>query len=237
MNTRTRVVLVGGVVTLCAVASASLPAATVPVGTGDASASSTAQNVDLAEQLAAGKLRAVNREVTSLPERRGAIRVAEKAGSGVIWIEGSDVAEGTIDVEIRGRDELQRSFVGIAFHRQDDNTYEAVYLRPFNFRSADPVRRQHAIQYIAVPDYDWPRLRKEFPEEFENPVDASIEPTGWVPLRLVVAARNIQVFVGAVQSPALEVRRLGQHGRGMIGLWTGNNSDGAFANLRITPAK
>jgi len=43
----------------------------------------------------------------------------------------------------------------------------------------------------------WPRLRKERPEEFEKPVDASLDPAGWV------------------------------------GLWTGNDSDGDFANLRI----
>jgi hypothetical protein len=47
----------------------------------------------------------------------------------------------------------------------------------------------------------------------------------------------IQVFVGTVTSPTLEARKLGQLDRGMIGLWTGNNSDGDFANLRITPAK
>ena len=41
-----------------------------------------------------------------------------------------------------------------------------------------------------VPDFDWPQLRKGFPEEFENPVDASIAPTGWVPVRLVVGAKT-----------------------------------------------
>jgi hypothetical protein len=198
---------------------------------------SRAERIDLGERLAAGKLRAVNREVTRLQGDRDAVRVTEKEGNGVIWIEGSDFSEGTIEVDVRGRDVMQRSFVGLAFHRKDDNTYDAVYLRPFNFRSADPVRHQHAVQYIAVPDYDWPRLRKEFPEEFENPVDPSLEPTGWSPLRVVVKGKTIQIYVGAVKSPTLEVRKLGQNDRGMVGLWTGNNSDGDFANLRITPIK
>jgi hypothetical protein len=140
-------------------------------------------------------------------------------------------------VDIRGKDVLQQSFVGIAFHRKDDNTYDAVYLRPFNFRAEDPIRKQHAVQYIAIPDYDWPRLRKEFPEEFENPVDASVAPTDWVPLRVVVKGKTIEIYVGAVKSPTLEVRKLGQNDRGMVGLWTGNNSDGDFKDLRITPAK
>jgi hypothetical protein len=205
--------------------------------TTSAGAVQAPQQIDLAERLAAGKLRAVNREVTKLPEGRAGIHMSEREGNGLVWIEGTDFAEGTIEVDIRGRDVMQRSFVGIAFHGKDDTTYEAVYLRPFNFRSEDPVRHQHAVQYIAVPEYDWPRLRKEFPEEFENPVDKSVAPTEWVPLKVVVKGKTIQIFVGTVNAPALEVRKLGQHDRGMIGLWTGNNSDGDFSNVRITPMK
>jgi hypothetical protein len=192
--------------------------------------------VDLSEQLAAGKLRAVNREVTTIQGARG-VHLSEREGNGIAWIEGSEFARGTIELDVRGRDVLQRSFLGIAFHRRDDNVYDAVYLRPFNFRATDPARHMHAVQYIAFPDYDWPRLRQDFPEEFENPVDPSIDPTAWVPLRVVVKDRTIQIYVGPAKSPTLEVRKLGPHDRGMVGLWTGNGSDGDFANLRITPMK
>jgi hypothetical protein len=198
---------------------------------------SAAATIDLAERLAAGKLRLVNREATPLQGDRRGIHVNEKPGNGVVWIEGSDFAEGTLEVDVRGRDMVGQSFLGVAFHGKDDNTYEAVYLRPFNFRAQDPVRHQHAVQYIVPPDYDWPRLRKEFPEEFENPVDASVAPTDWVPLRLVVKGQTIQIYVGKVTAPTLEVRKLGKLERGMVGLWTGNNSDGDFANLRITNVK
>jgi hypothetical protein len=193
--------------------------------------------IDLAERLAGGKLRAVNRDVTALSGDRKGVHVTEKEGPGVVWIDNSDFAEGTIEVDVRGRDLLQRSFLGVAFHRKDDNTYEGVYLRPFNFRAEDPARNQHAVQYISVPDYDWPRLRKEFPEEFENPVDKSIVPTDWVPLRVVVKGATVQIFVGGVKAPTLEVRKLGSLDRGAVGLWVGNGSDGDFANLRITPMK
>jgi hypothetical protein len=194
------------------------------------------QPIDLAAQLAAGKIRAVNRDVTKSQDRNG-VHLSEKEGNGVAWIDGSDFAEGTIEVDVRGRDLLQRSFVGIAFHRKDDNTYEAVYLRPFNFRAQDQTRHQHAVQYMQLPEFDWPRLRQDFPEEFENPVDASVAPTDWIPLKIVVNAKRIQVFVGLTRGPALEARKLGQLDRGMVGLWAGNNSDGDFANLRITPTK
>jgi hypothetical protein len=195
------------------------------------------QKVDLAERLTGGKLKAVNREVTALQGSPRGIHLSESAGNGLAWVEGSDFAQGTIELDVRGRDVLQRSFLGVAFHGKDDNSYECVYLRPFNFRSDDPARRQHAVQYTALPDYDWPRLRKEFPEEFENPVDASLVPTDWVPLRVVVKGQTIQAFVGPGKSPALEVRKLGQLDRGMVGLWVGNGSDGDFANLRITALK
>jgi hypothetical protein len=195
------------------------------------------QPIDLGQQLTAGKLKAVNREVTPASGDRLAIHVSEKEGPGVVWLGGSDFAEGTIELEVKGRDLLGRSFLGVAFHGKDDNTYEAVYVRPFNFRADDPARHQHAVQYMASPDFDWPRLRKEFAEEFENPVDPSVVPTDWVPLRVVVKGPTVQIFVGAVKAPTLEARKLGTLTRGMLGLWVGNGSDGDFRNLRVTESK
>lgn len=217
---------------LAAVAWTALP--TAPPSAGQKPASAT-QRIDLAERLASGKLRVANREATKLADTPGGVHLSAKDGNGVAWIDGTDFASGTLEIDIRGKDVMQQSFVGIAFHGKDDSTYEAVYLRPFNFRAEDPARHQHAVQYISVPDYDWPRLRKEFPEEFENPVDKSISPTGWVPVRIVVQGPRVQIFVGPDKTPTLEVRKLGQLERGTIGLWVGNTSDGDFANLRITP--
>lgn len=214
---------------------AGLPLTASPVVHAVQSAGS--QAIDLAERLNAGKLRAVNRDVTPLKGDRRGVHVSEKEGPGVVWIEGTDFSDGTIEVDARGRDVLQQSFLGVAFHRKDDNTYESVYLRPFNFRASDPDRHRHAVQYMAVPDFDWPRLRKEFPDEFERPVDAALGPTDWVPLRVVVRGSNIQVFAGPVKNATLEARKLGASGNGQVGLWVGNNSDGDFANLRLTRAK
>ena len=195
------------------------------------------QRIDLAERLAAGKLRTVNRAITTVTGAPGGVHLSEKPDVGLAWIEGSDFDEGTIEIDIRGRDVPQASFVGVAFHRKDDTTYESVYLRPFNFRASDPARHRHAVQYMAPPEFDWPRLREKFPDEFEAPVDASVAPTDWVPLRVVVKNQRIQIYVGAAASPALDVRKLGTLERGMIGLWTGNNSDGDFAHLRVTSTK
>jgi hypothetical protein len=199
-----------------------------------APAPSPPQRINLADRLTTGALSVGNRAVSLVKDRPDAIYVTEGNELSVIWLDGTDFAEGTIEVDVRGRDVLQKSFLGVAFHRRDDKTFDSVYLRPFNFRAADPARHQHAVQYMAVPDHDWARLRKEFPEEFESPVDSSVSPTDWVPLRIDVTGRTIQIFVGAVQTPTLEVRKLGLHDRGMVGLWTGAGSDGSFANVRVT---
>jgi len=132
---------------------------------------------------------------------------------------------------------MQQSYVGVAFHRDDDNTYEAVYLRPFNFRALDPARKQHAVQYISLPKFDFRDLRNEFPGEFENPVDAAIVPTDWVKLRVVIEGSKVQIHVGSAKELTLGARKLGQLDGGQVGLWVGNVSGGDFANLVVTPAK
>jgi len=185
----------------------------------------------------APKLRVVNRKATRIPDRNDGVRLSGASRNGVAWVEGSDFRSGTIEVDIRGQESLGQTYVGVAFHRKSDDSYEAVYLRPFNFRAADPARRQHALQYISLPAFDFQRLRDDFPEQFENPVDASLEPTGWVRLRVAVDAYKLQIFVGSVAQPTLEVRKLGELDGGQVGLWVGNDSGGDVANLVITPAK
>lgn len=205
------------------------PAVPSPPG----STASAQRSINLAEQLSAGRLRGQNRSVAALDGNEVGVRVNAQSGPGVVWIDGTEFGDGTIDVAVCGRDVPQQSFVGVAFHRRDDSTYEAVYLRPFNFRATNAASRHHAVQYIAVPDYDWPRLRQERPEQFESAVDASVSPTDWIPLRIVIDGSSLKVYVGsATGSPALDVERLATTGRGMVGLWVGNGSDGVFANLR-----
>jgi hypothetical protein len=201
------------------------------------SAPSTSPRIDLAERLTAGKLRAVNRQVTKQSARADAVHLSAGANVGLAWIDGADFGEGTIELDVRGKDVFQQSFVGVAFHGKNDTTYESVYIRPFNFRATDPARHDHAVQYMTLPEFDWPRLRERFPEEFENPVNSTLSPTDWVPLRIVVRGGKVQIFVGLVDNVTLEARKLGTLDRGMVGLWVGNNSDGDFANLRVTSAR
>src|SRR5258706_13242098 len=52
----------------------------------------------------------------------------------VIWLEGVTFTEGTIECDILGKSSPRGSnFPGIAFHGENNSTYECVYFRPFNF--------------------------------------------------------------------------------------------------------
>jgi hypothetical protein len=206
-------------------------------GAGQGPAEATTRRIDLGAELTAKHLRSSGRSAAPVADRPGAVRVSAGDGPGVVWIEGTDFGLGTVELDVRGKDAPNESFLGVAFHRADDATYEDVYLRPFNFRATDPARHQHAIQYESMPRNPWMVLRQTSPEEFENPVDASIDPNNWVSLRLVIDAGRIRAFAGSASVPALEVRRLSQANQGQVGLWVGNTSDGDFANLRLTTAK
>jgi len=169
---------------------------------------------------------------------RAGVRLDSAAGHGVAWLtDVTDFATGTIEADVRGKDVLQRSFVGIAFAGVNDSTYELVYLRPFNFRAADSTRRAHAIQYVADPDYPWPRLRREYPGRYEKPLTPAPDPNAWVRLRLVVSATEVHAYVNDAPAASLVVARLRPGARGRVGLWVGTQSDGDFANVRVDPGR
>lgn len=180
---------------------------------------------------------AVNRSASPLSDdSRTGVRLDEQPGDGVAWLQDCTFSEGVIEFDVRGKDVQGQSFVGIAFHGANDSTYDAVYLRPFNFRVEDPARRDHAVQYVSHPVHTWFRLRGSNPEEFENPVQPAPDPNDWVHVRVVLNAPKVSVFVGEGQEPDLEVDQLSNREQGRIGLWVGNNSGGDFANLRVAPA-
>jgi hypothetical protein len=175
----------------------------------------------------------VNRHVTVVDSGgRKFVRFDEGPGMGLAWVP-LPLADGEIEVDVRGRDVLQKSFLGVAFHIASDTNFDAVYLRPFNFRATDSTRHAHAIQYISQPGYPWERLRSERPGEYEKPVLPEPDPNAWVHLRLVVRGTDITAFVNGSASPALHVQALGGRTSGGVGLWVGEGSPGDFANLVV----
>ena len=179
-------------------------------------------------------LQVFNRTATSFTEgSRTGVRLSEAANNGVAFLRGVELANGTIELDIRGKDVQGQSFVGVAFHGADDSTYDAVYFRPFNFRTDDSARHSHAVQYVSHPAYPWQKLRAEHPGEYEKSVTPAPDPSGWFHVRVVVASPKVSVFVADATEPSLVVSQLSHRGKGRVGLWVGNGSDGDFANLTI----
>lgn len=180
------------------------------------------------------KLQAFNRTLKSFSdnERKG-ISFDSVDNSGLAWIDGLMFGDGVIELDIKGKDVLQKSFVGIAFHGVDDKTYDAVYFRPFNFNAADPIRKIHAVQYISVPEFDWEKLRREQNGKYEKAVLSAPDPNEWFHAKIIVRFPTITVYVNGNKEPSLTIDQLNNRKSGKIGLWVGDGSDGNFANFTI----
>jgi len=191
---------------------------------------------DLSALAERSALKLTNRTVSPFVDgaRHGA-RVSAAEGEGAAFVPSTEFSTGTIEIDLRGKDIPQQSFLGVAFHG-DGKAYDCVYFRPFNFRAADPVGRSHAVQYHSLPDYGWQRLRAEHPGQYEHAVNPVPDPNEWFHARFVVTADKVSVIVNDASAACLSVGFLGARTTGLVGLWVGNNSGGDFANLKVSSA-
>jgi glyoxylase-like metal-dependent hydrolase (beta-lactamase superfamily II) len=177
-----------------------------------------------------------NRSLTVEKEGgRAVVRLDARAGDGGALLDGVQVSDGVIEVDLRGKDVAQQSFLGIAFHVVDWTTYDAVYFRPFNFRAAGAEQRSHSVQYVSHPVNTWQKLRAERPGQFEKAIEPAPDPNAWFHARIVLANSKVEVYVNNAATPSLVVDDLGENKSGGVALWAGNGSDGAYAGLTITP--
>jgi hypothetical protein len=188
--------------------------------------------------LADGKgLNASKRTISRLAEgARTGVRLSEAEGEGPAYLPGIEFANGTIELDMKGKDVQGASFIGVAFHGVDGTTYDAIYFRPFNFKTEDKARVLRAVQYISHPAHPWQKLRAEKPGQYEKPVKPVPDPNDWFHARVVVASPKVSVFVGDAKEPCLTVDQLSDRKKGLVGIWVGNTSGGDFANLKIVPA-
>ena len=179
----------------------------------------------------------VNRGVTVTEEDGNAVVTFDgRPGDGAAWLRDLDFHDGTIEVLIKGKNAPQRSFLGIAFRGVDDETYDAVYFRPFNFLADTPLSRSHHVQYISHPVNTWSKLREEHTGVYENEILDPPDPDGFFKARIEIRKPEIRVFVNDAEEPSLVVEELTDRVGGRVGLWMGNNSDGSFSQLTIRPA-
>jgi hypothetical protein len=160
------------------------------------------------------------------------IHLNGQENDGVLWLNDFTFKNGEIELDIKGKDLQGQSFVGVAFHGKDDNAFDAIYFRPFNFQNAE--RKSHSVQYISMPKNDWSTLRTAFPGKYENTVNPVPDPNNWFHAKIVISHPNVKVYVDGSKIPSLEIKQLSEFKNGKLGLWVGNGSEGWFKNLKIT---
>lgn len=201
-------------------------------------ARAAAQVTDLKQVYDKGATQVVNRSAGSFSDNtKAGIRIGEASGEGLVLLKDKTFSTGTIEVDLKGQDVFQKSFLGIAFHVANDSTYDAVYFRPFNFRAADSVRRIHAVQYISHPQFPWQRLREERNAQYEKAVLPVPDPNDWFHARIEVGEQDVRVYVNNANTPSLQVQKLNGRTHGGLALWTGDGSGGSFANLVVKAIK
>ena len=159
------------------------------------------------------------------------------------FVPGLDFHDGTIEVDVAGSSlpdapANARGFVGIAFRIDEQGgtfACEGLYIRPSNGRAGDQLRRNRSTQYFSYPGYDFDRLRREAPGQYESYVD--LEVGEWTHLRIEVAGAQARLYVGGAAQPALIVNDLkrGAEAHGTVGLFVGIGADGHFRNLSVRP--
>ncbi|KQC02189.1 family 16 glycoside hydrolase [Pedobacter sp. Hv1] len=193
------------------------------------------QTLKLSNLYQQGKLKATNKNISIVTNDGEAyLKISEDKKEGIVWLPVKDFKNGTIEVEMRGKDVFQRSFIGLAFHGIDDTTYDAVYCRPFNFFAKDSVRRVHAVQYISHPDFTWEKLRNERNAVFEKSIINPPNPNHWFTMKLVIDNTTVKVYINNAVIPSLTVEKLNKRKVGKIGLFTADSSGGNFKTLQIT---
>lgn len=192
------------------------------------------QRIDLTDAVAQEQIEVVNRDLTLIREDGyAAIRLSKALGEGVAWIKDVAFETGTVEFDVRGEDLKQHSFVGIAFHGQNDSTYDAVYLRPFHFHALDSVSQHRMIQFISLPEFTWRKLRAEYPGRFEGRIQFPPDPNAWVHVRLDVTASSISVYINKSIAPSLVVQPVRSLPSGRIGFYVADTSGGDFSNLSV----
>lgn len=174
---------------------------------------------------------------------RKAVRLTTTQQSDIFaYVNGSAIQDGAIDVDIAVKITTPPAvrmpgFTGLAFRaRPDGSHYDMFYLRPRNAQADDQAMRNHSVQYVAKPGFDWYPLRRQWPWIYESWAD--LKPDAWTHVRIEVEGRTARLFLNGSSSPSLIVNGLkGEDLSGGIALWGYPGEESYFSNLRVTPEK
>jgi hypothetical protein len=189
------------------------------------------QQVNLADKFQNKKIKSVNRIISLYGSPLNAVEMNANDSYGLGILEDIEFDKGIIEVELLGENNPSKSFIGIAFNIQNDNTYEAIYFRPFNFVANEQIRKAHMAQYIFHPEFNWRKLRDERTGEFENEITDPPDPDDWFKVIIRITDEKAEVYLNENSEPVLAVDRLTSTKSNKIGIWTGIGSSGRFRNL------
>jgi len=192
------------------------------------------QQVNLSNMLQNKKIKAINRTIDLYGELKDGVEMNAQKSDGLGILEEIEFETGTIEIELLGENNPGKSFIGVAFNIEDNETYEAVYFRPFNFVAEEQARKDHMVQYIYHPEFTWRKLRSERTGEFEDEISQSPNPDKWFKVLLKIDDKSVEVYVNDIAKPVLSVDRLTTTKSSKIGVWTGFGSSGRFRNLTLT---
>jgi hypothetical protein len=162
-------------------------------------------------------------------------------GDGFAMLPGVEFQDGTIEADLAVKITTppgirMPGFIGIAFRtKADASGYEMFYIRPGNSVAEDQSMRNHAVQYVASPNYGWYELRRAWPWVYES--HAQIPQDAWTHIKIDVAGRVARLYLNNSAQPALIVDGLkGPDLRGGVGLMAFSGEEAYFSNVRVTSA-
>ena len=173
---------------------------------------------------------------------RKAVRLSTDSTEEVFaLLNGVQFQDGTIEADIALKTTTppgvhMPGFIGIAFRTgPDPSHYDMFYLRPGNSRSENQAMRNHSVQYVAAPGFDWYTLRRQWPWIYESWAD--LQPERWTHVKIEAHGRNARLYVDGSDNPSLIVNGLrGENLQGGVALWGYTAEEAYFSNAKITPA-
>jgi hypothetical protein len=149
----------------------------------------------------------------------------------LLWAKNISLKNGVIELDVKGKDIDGESFVGVAFHSKDKETYDAVYFRPFNFRK--PEKKNRSVQYIDMPNNGWDVLREKHPGKYEHAIVPDTDPNNWFHVKIVIRYPDIEVYVNGAKEPTLKITQISERREGKLGLWI-DSKEGWFKNVTVS---
>ncbi len=158
---------------------------------------------------------------TRIEEYQGEDRLVLRGG--LALIDDADFSDGVIEYSCAFPD--ARAFVGATWRVQDAANREEFYIRPH--QSGNPDANQYTPVFNGLTAW-----QLYHGEGYGAPVDYEFDT--WIPIRIVVAGDQAEVYIGDLETPALFIDDLKRETTsGAVGLSVANFGAARFADFRF----